>query len=249
MRCKNKVAIITGAASGIGLAISKKLIDEGAKVILNDSDELRLLQEVEALGKNAVASPGDCSDLDIIDQLIDAAITHFGQIDIAFANAGITSFGDFLSYQPEVFDQLMKVNLGGSFFLAQRCARQMIRQRSGGKIIFMSSVTGHTAHKNLAAYGMSKAALELLTKHLVAELSEHHISINSIAPGATLTERTLQDTDYEKTWSRITPSGRPASVEDIANIALFLASDESNHITGQTIVVDGGWTSTSPSPY
>ncbi|MCU0391908.1 MAG: SDR family oxidoreductase, partial [Thermoflexibacter sp.] len=110
-------------------------------------------------------------------------------------------------------------------------------------------VTGHQAHKNLAAYSMSKAALEMLAKNLVIELSSYHININTIAPGATLTERTLGDKDYEATWSRITPMGRPATVTDIAEAALFLVSDKARHITGQSLVIDGGWTSVSPSPY
>ena len=125
----------------------------------------------------------------------------------------------------------------------------MKKQGSGGSILLMSSVTGHQAHKNLAAYGMTKAGLEMLAKSLVLELSSLNISINTIAPGATTTERTLQDEKYEQTWARITPMGKPASVKDIANAALFFVSPFSRHITGQSLVVDGGWTATSPSPY
>jgi NAD(P)-dependent dehydrogenase (short-subunit alcohol dehydrogenase family) len=113
----------------------------------------------------------------------------------------------------------------------------------------MSSVTGHQAHKNLAAYGMTKAGLEMLAKSLVLELSPLNITINTVAPGATLTERTLQDEGYESIWSRITPMGRPGTVEDVSNAVLFLVSPAARHITGQTLVVDGGWTATSPSPY
>jgi len=112
----------------------------------------------------------------------------------------------------------------------------------------MSSVTAHQAHKDLAAYGMTKAALEMLAKTLVIELSPFAISINAIAPGATKTERTSEDAHYEKTWSRITPAGRPATVEDIANAALFMLSPASRHITGQSLIIDGGWTSVSPPP-
>jgi glucose 1-dehydrogenase len=113
----------------------------------------------------------------------------------------------------------------------------------------MSSVVGHQAHKDLAAYAITKAGLEMLAKNLVLELSPYNIRVNAIAPGATLTERTLHDIEYEKTWSRITPIGRPASTTDIANAALFLVSPESRHITGQSLVIDGGWTSVSPSPF
>ena len=122
-------------------------------------------------------------------------------------------------------------------------------KQNGGSILLMSSVTGHQAHKDLAAYGMTKAALEMLAKALVVELSEFNISINTIAPGATVTERTSQDQAYMDTWKRITPMGRAATVEDIANAALFMVSPASRHITGQSLVIDGGWTSVSPSPY
>jgi len=196
-----------------------------------------------------VAVPGDSSELPIIQQMVDAAVSKFGKLDIVIANAGITLYGDFFDYKPASFFEVMKVNLGGSFFLAQAAAGQMKKQETGGSILFTSSVTGHQAHKNLAAYGMSKAALEMLAKNLVIELSQYRINVNTIAPGATLTERTTSEPGYESTWSRITPLGKPASVDDIANAALFLVSDGAKHITGQTLIIDGGWTSVSPSPY
>ena len=112
----------------------------------------------------------------------------------------------------------------------------------------MSSVTGHQAHASLAAYGMTKAGLEMLARSLVIDLSPYGITINAVAPGATLTERTLNDPMYVPTWSRITPMGRPATVADIANAALFLVAPASRHITGQTLVVDGGWTAVSVPP-
>lgn len=249
---KNKTAIVTGAGQGIGLEICKQLAAQGANVILNDI-ELSLAEEgAQSITKeNGVCIPvvGDCSDVKFIQTLIDAGVSNFGSVDIAIANAGITLFGDFLEYKPEDFYKVMQVNLGGSFFLAQLAARQMKEQGTGGRILFMSSVTGHQAHKNLAAYGMSKAALEMLSKNLVLELSPYKITVNAIAPGATSTERTKSDPDYEKTWSRITPIGKPASIQDIASTALFLVSAEAGHITGQTLIVDGGWTSVSPSPY
>jgi len=139
--------------------------------------------------------------------------------------------------------------LGGSFFLAQAAAKQMKQQQTGGSILFMSSVVGHQAHKDLAAYAITKAGLEMLAKNLVIELSPYKITVNAIAPGATLTERTVHDPDYENTWSRITPIGRAATTTDIANAALFMVSDKAKHITGQSLIIDGGWTSVSPSPY
>ena len=115
--------------------------------------------------------------------------------------------------------------------------------------MFTNIPAGHQAHKNLGAYGMTKAALEMLARNLVIEVSEYRINVNAIAPGATITERTLEDPGYEKTWARLTPMGRAGTVQDVAAAALFLVSDAARHITGQTLVVDGGWTAMSPSPY
>jgi 3-oxoacyl-[acyl-carrier protein] reductase len=249
---KNKVAIVTGAGQGIGFEICKSLANKGARVLLNDINlplAERAAQEINDHNDGSCLSiAGDSGSLATINKLVETAIENFGRLDIVVANAGITLFGDFLNYREESFYEVMRVNLGGSFFLAQTAARQMKSQPAGGTILFTSSVTGHQAHKNLAAYGMSKAALEMLAKNLVIELSPYQINVNAIAPGATLTERTLQDPEYNKIWSGITPLGRPASAKDIADTALFLVSDSAKHITGQTIIVDGGWTSVSPPP-
>lgn len=253
MSFKNKSAIVTGAAQGIGFEICRRLAMEGANVILNDIDEELAFDSAkritaETSGK-CVALAGDSSDVAFIQSIVDTSVKQFGKLDIVIANAGITLFGDFFTYPPESFFRVMQVNLGGTFFLAQHAANQMKKQEQGGSLLFTSSVTGHQAHKNLAAYGMSKAALEMLAKNLVIELSPFKINVNTIAPGATLTERTTNDTEYASTWSRLTPMGRPADVADIAATALFLVSDEAKHITGQSLIVDGGWTCVSPSPY
>lgn len=245
----NKVAIVTGAGVGIGFEIARQLCNEGAKVVLNDIDVNLSSDAAARIGENCIALPGDSSDTAFIREMVDIAVRSFGRLDIVVANSGITLFGDFLEYSPESFNRVMKVNLAGSFFLAQMGAKQMIKQSSGGSILFTSSVTGHQAHKQLAAYSMTKAALEMLAKNLVIELSQYRITVNTIAPGATLTERTLDDPNYQSVWSQITPMGRPATTLDIANAALFLVSDKASHITGQSLIIDGGWTSVSPSPF
>ena len=249
-----KVAIITGAGQGIGFEICLELINAGASVVLNDVDAVLANDAVKKIQsatntKNCIALPGDSSDMNVIRNLVDSAVEKFGHLDIAIANAGITLFGDFLTYTSEAFFNVMQVNLGGTFFLAQAAVNQMKMQGHGGSLLFTSSVTGHQAHKNLGAYGMSKAAIEMLAKNLVIEISEYNINVNTIVPGATLTARTMEDPNYQETWSALTPMRRPATVKDIAAAALFLVSDQARHITGQSLIIDGGWSSVSPSPY
>ena len=244
-----KTAIITGAGQGIGLRIAEMLHEAGANVVLNDIDEILCRNAASKVGKNCVGLPGDSSDPTFIEEMIEKAVSRFGGVDIAIANAGITLFGEFSNYPVGDFERVMDVNLKGTFYLAQMASNQMIKQGSGGSLLFTSSVTGHQAHKNLAAYSMTKAAIEMLAKNLVSEIAEHRINVNCIAPGATLTERTLQDPDYTATWSKLTPMNRPGTVDDVANASVFLVSDQARHITGQSLVIDGGWSSMSPSPY
>ncbi|HEY0742094.1 MAG TPA: SDR family oxidoreductase [Chryseosolibacter sp.] len=249
MTHRDKVAIVTGAGQGIGLEICRQLVEQGANVILNDLDEGLAHAAVKKISMGrCISVAGDSSKAETISRLVTTAVSNFGKLDIAIANAGITLFGDFFDYKPESFSKVMDVNLGGTFFLAQAAAKQMKKQSTGGSLLFMSSVTGHQAHKNLAAYAMSKAAIEMLAKNLVIELSQYKINVNTIAPGATLTERTTTEPDYENIWSKLTPMGRAATVSDIGQAALFLVSDAAKQITGQTLVIDGGWSSISPNP-
>lgn len=248
----NQTVLITGAGIGIGFAIAKALVRQGANVLLNDFEEGLAQKAAETIRQEGPgrceACPGDASDVAFIGQMVETAVSTFGALDIAIANAGITVFGDIFTTTPDAFQKIVNVNLRGSFFLAQLAASQMRSQGKGGSVLFMSSVVGHQAHPGLPVYSMTKAGLEMLAKQLVIDFSPFGITVNAIAPGATLTERTLDDPTYIPIWSRITPMGRPATVEDIANAALFLVSPSSRHITGQSLVVDGGWTSISPPP-
>lgn len=248
-----KTAIITGAGQGIGLAIAEKLAAQSVNLILNDLEEGLIFDACKRIshvhGVSALAVSGDASSEQIIEAMIQTAVRNFGSLDIVIANSGITLFGAFLEYSREDFMEVARVNQSGTFFLAQAAAKIMKDQPNGGALLFTSSVTAHQSHENLAAYAMSKAAIEMLAKNLVLELAPFKIRVNTIAPGATVTNRTTLDPNYENTWSKITPLGRPAAVQDIANAAAFLVSDEARHITGQTLIIDGGWTSVSPSPY
>lgn len=248
---ENQVAVITGAGEGIGFEIARQLVSEGALVVLNDVDAekaRRAAHDISTEGK-CIPYAGDVSDRAVIQGIVDTAIDKFGALDMAIANAGITVWNDFLSFDPDDFYKVVAVNLGGSFFLAQYAARAMIAQKKKGRIVLMSSVTGRRAIPYLSAYAMTKAGIEGFARNLVAELSPHGIRINAIAPGATVTPRNLaDDPNYEEVWGNLVPVQEPAFPADIARAALFLLNPLSGQITGQTLVVDGGWTGVSPTP-
>lgn len=249
---QDKTAIITGAGEGIGLQIATDLARAGANIILNDLDEAKAetaSKHLKSEGFNCIAVAGSAADATIINSLVSTAIEHYDKLDIAVANAGITLWNNFFDYKEEDLTTVLNLNLGGTFLLAQAAAKQIRKQGTGGKLLFMSSVTGYQAIEYLSAYAMTKAALRMLAKQLVTELGPYGINVNAIAPGATITPRNLaDDPNYEQVWSDLTPSKKAATVEDIANAALFLLSPQANQITGQTLIVDGGWTSISPVP-
>lgn len=253
LKFANKVAVITGSGKGIGFEIARQLVHEGASVILNDIDEvvakeasMRLV--LEGPGK-CVAVSGDASDPEFIRVLVDRTIREFGRLDIAIANAGTTLFADFFELKVEDFRKVVNLNLLGSFFLAQQAAAQMRLQGSGGRILLMSSTIGFRAYPQLAVYSMTKSALHMMAKSLVLDLAPFEITINALAPGATVTERTLlEDPDYQGSWSELIPDRKTAMPLDVAKAALFLLSSDAAHINGQTLVIDGGWTAVSPYP-
>lgn len=253
MRFEGKVALVTGAATGIGFEIADQLAKEGAQVIINDLNKEKLIEAEKTLNNlypNCIKSfCSDASNVADIKSLMEFCVNSYGKIDIAIANAGITLFGDFLNFSEQEFDSVINLNLKGSFFLAQSFAKQIKVQKTAGKFIVMSSTVGTQSFSNLAAYAMTKSALKMLARSLVKDFSALNININCVAPGATLTERTaLEGENYAKNWAEVIPINDIAYPIDIAKTILFLVSDDARHIQGQTILVDGGWSSVSPLP-
>lgn len=250
---RDKVALVTGAGEGIGHAIVCQLLDAGCKVILNDLDPELAQRAAGALdlqfpGK-CLPYAGDASSAETIKGMLQFTMAEFGTLDLLVANAGLTVFGDFFNFSREDFRRVLNVNMEGSFFLTQAATKIMRDHGRGGRVVLMSSVTGIRCFPDLSAYSMTKAALQMMARNLVLALAPHKITINAVAPGATLTERTREEEpDYAGTWGILTPMGRVGTPEDVANTCLFLLSDKASHITGQTLVVDGGWTAVGRSP-
>lgn len=244
--------IVTGASQGIGYEIVKSILLKGDFVILNDKDAEQTAlatQQLHSLGlTNFVTLVEDAASEGFLNQLDQVIESSPGTLAGVVCNAGITTFGDFWTYSKESMDEILRINIKGTFFLIQLIAKKLKEQQLPGSIVLTSSVTGHIAHPDLAVYGMTKAALNQLAKNLVIDLSPYQIRINTVSPGATLTERTLSDTNYQQSWSEITPLGKPATVGDISDAVLFFLSNQSKHITGQFLVVDGGWTSVGIPP-
>ena len=246
MRLKDKVAIVTGAGRGIGAAIAQSYAREGAKVIVNYSASagaaVQVVRSIEAGGGQAVAVKADIGDLSTHPALIEAALASFGRLDILVNNAAIDRRASVLEATPEQWDAVFNVNLRGAYFLAQRAAQEMIRA-GGGAILNISSVHDEQAHRNNSIYTITKGGLKLMTRCMALELAPHGIRVNSLSPGAILTDinRTvLADEAYKQKVLEKIPLRRIGSVEDLAAAAVLLVSPEGSYITGSTFYIDGG---------
>lgn len=241
---KNKIALITGAGRGIGRAIAIALAKEGAEVVINyNGSEERakeVKQTIEENGGKASMYKCNVSDFAVCEAMIKDIIKEYGHLDILVNNAGITKDGLIMKMKEEDFDSVLNVNLKGTFNTIRHSARQMLKQRSG-KIINISSVSGILGNVGQANYAASKAGVIGLTKTMARELGSRGITVNAIAPGFVDTEMTevLSEEIRENACKQII-LGRFGKPEDIANTAVFLASDKADYITGQVISVDGG---------
>lgn len=239
-----KVALVTGAARGIGRAIVLELIDAGAKVVINYRSSLaqveELLVEVKEAGGEAIAVCGDISNEEDAKNLISTTVKEFGRLDVLVNNAGITKDNLLMRISEEDFDKVIDTNLKGTFFCIKHGASVMLKQRSG-KIINMSSIVGVTGNAGQANYAASKAGVIGLTKSAARELASRGINVNAVAPGFIETDMTdsLPDKVKEASIANI-PFRRFGSASEIAGVVCFLASEAANYITGQVIQVDGG---------
>ncbi|WP_271629532.1 3-oxoacyl-[acyl-carrier-protein] reductase [Caldicellulosiruptor sp. DIB 104C] len=241
---KDKVALITGASRGIGRAIALKFGQNGANVVINySSSEFQaqtLKEEIEKLGVKALTIKCDVSNSEEVNAMFSQIEKEFGRLDILVNNAGITKDGLILRMNKEDFDKVIAINLKGAFLCAKAASKIMVKQREGN-IINISSVVGIIGNVGQTNYAASKAGIIGLTKSLAKELASRNIRVNAIAPGFIKTDMTevLSDKVKEMMLSSI-PLGRFGEAEEVANVALFLASSLSSYITGQVIVVDGG---------
>jgi len=251
-RLTNKVAIITGAGSGIGRATAKRFAEEGAKLVLNDISNTRLEElalELDCPDRCELVN-GDVSEATTAQLLKDTALERFGRIDILVNNAGIHWIQDITETTVDDFDHVINVNLKSMFLNCKNVIPEMIKQGNGGAIVNLSSVSGYVGQemmgKSTFLYNMTKAAILQMTRSLATRYAKDGVRVTCVAPGVTKTNQITTDhtPDLEGFWQAVEgvqPLGRYADPREIANCIVFLASDEASFVTGTSLVADGGY--------
>jgi len=249
MRLKDRVAIVTGANSGIGRSIAERFAAEGAHVAVNYRDRKDNAAVaagiVNSFTTEGIAVAGDVSQRADVERMIAQVVAKFGRLDIAVSNAGIEIQRPFLDVTDDEWNGVIGVNLFGSFLVSQVAARQMVKQGGGGRIVFISSVHEDIPFGSYASYCASKGGVRMLMRDLAIELAPHQINCNNIAPGAIATpinEKVLDDPQAKANAVSEIPLGRFGKPEEVANVAVFLASDEASYVSGSTYYVDGALT-------
>jgi glucose 1-dehydrogenase len=247
MRLENKVAIVTGGAHGIGLAVAKRYVAEGARVAIADVDAAAGEAAAKALGGHARFVATDVGDAQAAEHAVAETCRAFGDLDILVNNAGIIHGADFLTLAEADFDRVLRVNLKGAFLVGQAAARRMVAQVEAGKppgsIINMSSINAVVAIANHTPYCVSKGGVDQLTKVMALALAPQGIRVNAIGPGSIMTDilkAVATDKEAKRRILARTPLGRIGEPDEIAAIAVFLASADASYITGETIYADGG---------
>jgi 3-oxoacyl-[acyl-carrier protein] reductase len=248
-----RVAIVTGGATGIGRTLSEGLASDGYAIVVgyhgNEIGAAETARAIESNGGAVRLVQGDQSELATAEWLVETAVSSFGRLDVLCAHAGITVHERFLDVRPETFDRVVATNLRGTFFTAQAAARRMVDQGDGGRIVLTSSVNARLAIDGFAAYAMTKAGIEALARNLAIELSPRGITVNAVAPGAIVNERNLAtDPDYANRWAVVDPVGRAGFGSDVLAAVRYLIAPHAGFVTGQPIVIEGGWTVAARSP-
>jgi len=244
MRLKNKTAIITGGATGIGFACAQLFCREGARVVLFGRRRDRLDAAAATLGEKALAVPGDITNKEDIVRLTDTALAHMGQIDILVNNAGTFGGAPLHEMEDDHWDTMFAINLRGAFQLTRRVLPAMLKRKSGS-IIHIGSILGMVAVPQTAAYNASKGALIQFSRSIAAEYGQNGIRSNAVCPGLIATEMTadlMDDKELMEEWRKGYPLGRFGKPEDVAQACLYLASDAASFVTGAVLPVDGGYT-------
>lgn len=241
---ENKVALVTGASRGIGKAVALELAKQGAKVVVNyagsEAKALEVVDEIKALGSEAVAIQANVAEADAVQSLVKQTIETFGSLDILINNAGITRDNLLMRMKEQEWDDVMNINLKGVFLCTKAVTRQMMKQRQG-RIINISSIVGVSGNPGQANYVAAKAGVIGLTKTTAKELAARNITVNAIAPGFITTDMTDELPEEVKAeMLKQIPLSRFGEPKDVAKTVVFLASESSRYITGQTIHVDGG---------
>ena len=251
MRLSGKTAIVTGARRGMGRAISLALAGEGANVVVSDisqEDCQKVVDEIEQLGRKGLPVKCDVSSGTDVEAMVRKTVAEFGGVDILVNNAGIISYKPFLELTEEDWDRTLNVNLKGQFLCARAAAKEMVKNKRG-RIINIASISSGgcgIAFPLIAHYTASKGGVVALTEALALELTSHGINVNAICPGAIDTDMAKgakESGQLEQVLARV-PKGRLGKPEEIANLVVFLASEESEYISGDAIVIDGGWLTT-----
>ena len=246
MRLKDKVAIVTGGANGIGEAYSKGIASEGASVVIADLDEKRgkkLVDEIEKFGGKALFVNTDVSKNRDAEKMVKTAVDQFGSVDVLVNNAGILYTAPFEETTEEMWDKLFAVNVKGVFFCAQAAAIEM-RKRKRGKIINISSIAAIGGQASLSAYSSTKGAVLTMTRVFALELAGDNVQVNAILPGTTNTgmaKAAMVDPEWTRQITEGIPMKRLGDTKDLLGAVLYFASSDSDYCTGQTLIVDGGY--------
>ena len=252
---KEKVALITGAGSGIGRAAALRFAAEGARLVLGDKTDAvhDTARQVQAAGGHAVALRMDAGVEADVARMVATALAQFGQLDVAFANAGVSGGREgIFELTPEAWTEVLRVNLIGPWLMVKHAGKAMVNAGRGGSIICTASVAGLRSGAGGPAYSASKAGVINLVMVSAQQLCESNVRVNAICPGLTETGMTQPVFDYARAkgvqdkLGRLNPLRRAAQPEELANVALFLASDQSSYVNGQAIAVDGGLSSSHP---